>query len=308
MTDSLVASALLSSERGDKVRKMEMAVEEAEDMTFTWEMDFFAEDLRRTIDFARLRCMPREQVLQRVLDVDSEEMDAYVYRLRELALTTAEFEFLTEAMTCVANRTVTAAPDVRSKVDKLLLALVRLLPSELAMRFAEPYLEHARKTRRRWAYAAFRGKVLSAEAAAKLARVFKKTGDKAALPFVIAAPESLRLLGPEFLLEELAGKDQHYWRGRVLQTLLSYDRTAAIALSQSYPMEFVHAAGRTEDKSLVPAIRSLFEANAQNPKFLGMYTWALGKLKASEELDRLEQLFRSKGLLKDGARQTAGGR
>jgi hypothetical protein len=158
-------------------------------------------------------------------------------------------------------------------------------------------LDHPRKTRRKWAYAAFRGKPLSAEAALKLGRIFQRTRDKAALPFIIAAPESLQLLGPEFLLGKLVANDQNYWRARVLQTLLSCDRNAAVVLSRRYPVEFVRSAGRTQDVSLIPVIQSLFEANAHNFGFLATYTWALGKLKASEELDRLEQFFRDKGLL-----------
>jgi hypothetical protein len=89
-----------------------------------WELEFFASDLRRTFKFARLRCMPRKEVLQRVLDANGEQMDSYVYRLRELGLTTTESELLTEAMTRLARLTATAGPDVRSRVAKLLLRLV----------------------------------------------------------------------------------------------------------------------------------------------------------------------------------------
>jgi hypothetical protein len=67
-----------------------------------------------------------------------------------------------------------------------------------------------------------------------------------------------------FLPEELSGREQEYWRARVLQTLLAYDRHSAVTLSQRYPLESVRAAGRSGDGALIPAIRSLFEFHCRD--------------------------------------------
>jgi hypothetical protein len=134
----------------------------------------------------------------------------------------------------------------------VLLRLVRALPSELAVRFAEPYVDHPRKGRRQWAYVALREKHISPEVARKCADSFRRTGDQEALMLIARNPECVLEVGPEFLLSNL---NEKYWRARVLEALIGHDRTAALFWSRKYPLEFAHALGRTCDRSLLEPLR-----------------------------------------------------
>jgi hypothetical protein len=266
----------------------------SEPIDTSWHELILVHQLDRTIKFARLRCLPRQHIIEQVLNMDNDDLDAYLYRLRELEPTISELEFIADAMTGLASKYESASPETKLKVDKALLRLIHLLPAELAYRFAEPYLDHPRKTRRKWAYAALRGKPLAGTAVEKFARVFRELNDKATLPFITMNPQCVQALGADFLLRRLNEKDQGYFRARVLGALLSYDRVAAVALSHNYPWEFVYAAGRSGDKSLLLEVRGLFEANAQNGEFLSIYAWALGKLGADDDLNSLEQFVERK--------------
>jgi hypothetical protein len=265
------------------------------DAPLSEDLSFYGLD--RTIRFARLRCTPRQELIERVLDLealDYEALDAYAFRLTELGLTSPEFKFLAASMTEIARKTETASPEVRAIVDKALLRLVRLLPPALADQFARPYLDHKRKTRRKWAYATLREKRLSRRTTTKLANVFRETGDRAILGLITKTPECVRLLGARFLIDRLNSKDEEHWRGRVLECLLTYDRDEAIALAPKFPWEFTYATGRSGDSSLLPVIQSLFKSNSKSGAFVSIYAWCLGKIGAREEIDVLERFIRKK--------------
>jgi hypothetical protein len=139
--------------------------------------------------------------------LDYEALDAYAFRLTELELNSPELKFLAASMTEIARKTETASPEVKGFVDRALLRLVRLLPAALANRFARPYLDHKRKTRRKWAYVTLREKQLSRRTATKLAKVFRETGDRAILGLITRTPECVRILRARFLdsLPSIAG-------------------------------------------------------------------------------------------------------
>jgi hypothetical protein len=261
------------------------------------ELELFGLGLDRTIRFARLRCVPRHEVIERALTVDSldpEQLDACAFRLTELELTPTELRFLAASMTEIARETENASPEIKGVVDRAFLRLVSLLPTQLADRFARPYLGHKRKGRRRWAYLTLREKHISQRTASTLARVFRETKDKAVLGMLTRTPECVRLLGARFLIDRLNGKGERHWRGRVLECLLTYDRDEAIALAPQLPWEFVYAAGRSGDGSLLPIVRSLFKTNSNTVDFVSIYAWCLGKIGAVEEIDALERFVREK--------------
>jgi hypothetical protein len=267
------------------------------DAILSQELELFGLDLDRTIRFARLRCMPRHEVIERALTLDTldpEQLDAFAFRLTELNLTPAELRFMAASMTEIARKTESASPEVKGMVDKALLRLLRLLPTTLANKFARPYLGNRRKGRRRWAYFTLRGKHISRRTAGTLAKVFRETGDKAILGTLTRTPECVRLLGASFLIDRFKGKDEAHWRGRVLECLLTYDRGQAIGLAPQFPWEFIYAAGRSGDGSLLPIVQSLFKSNSKTRDFVSIYAWCLGKIGALEEIDVLERFIREK--------------
>lgn len=259
---------------------------EFRDIRVTWAL----EELGHTIRFARIRCMTFHEILARLSQFDpADNHGAYVQRLSELTLTESDVESLVGVMNGLAGRAEREPSAIKLRIDKLLLRLVRLLPADVAMCFAEPFVKHRRKARRMLAYSALRKKQVSKTMAANLANAFAKTREQEALQLIARNPERVPEVGGEFLLKNL---DEPYWRTRVLEALLLYDRQNAISFAQLYPFEFAYAVGRCEDKSLLGHLCALVEANSNDLKFLSIYAYALGKLGGRQELDSLECFVR----------------
>jgi hypothetical protein len=249
-------------------------------------------ELRRTIRYARLRCLSPSDVIARFADFAHEDdLSQYIARLLELKLTASELQLLVTVMEQLASQSEKSRSRTKLRIDRVLLRLVRALPSDLAVRFAEPYLDHPRKGRRRWAYIALREKRISEGVAAKCADSFRRTADQEALILIARNPERVVLVGAEFLLKNL---DDKYWRARVLEALIVHNRASALSWSRQYPFEFAHAVGRTGDASLVGALGSLFEANSNDLEFVSIYAYALGKVGAAAELDALDKFVQAK--------------
>lgn len=249
-------------------------------------------ELDRTMRFARLRCLSRCEIIRLVCDpTEMEHLTDHIGRLKEFILTEPEVKSLVAGMERLARHSEASPTKLKSKVDRTLLRLVRILPSDLANSFAEPYVNHPRKARRKWAYSALREKQISDTIATKLADAFRRTGDQETLELIARNPERVAGVGATFLLSNVVDR---YWRARILEALLVNDRSSALALSRQYPFEFAHAVGRTGDASLLDALRSIFEVSSNNLEFLSIYAYALGKIGARDELESLEHFIGEK--------------
>ncbi len=247
--------------------------------------------LNRTIQYARLRCLSPDEITDRIAKLDEgDDVNDYVHRLSEIGLADSELERLVDAMNGLAQRSENAPSKLKAKLDRTLLRLVRLLPSNLANRFAEPFVDHRRKARRQWAYSELREKHISQTIAVKLLKVFHETGDQEALQLIARNPERVPEIGADVLLENL---DEEYWRTRVVEALLLHDRQTALSFSHQYPFEFAHAAGRIEDTSLLSPLCELFEHNRDDLEFISIYAYALGKLRGKDQLQSLEEFIAS---------------
>jgi len=144
----------------------------------SFKTEIFLDKLGRTVRYAKLRCLSPTEIFDRIagLDLDPEVTD-YVYRISELRLTGSNLEHLLGAMKNLANRSESSSSKVRAKIDRILLRLVRLLPTDIGNNFAEPFVDHRLKSRRRWAYSSLRQKPISKIIAVKLANVFKQHGE-----------------------------------------------------------------------------------------------------------------------------------
>ena len=252
----------------------------------SFKTEIFLDKLGRTVRYAKLRCLSPTEIFDRIagLDLDPEVTD-YVYRISELRLTGSNLEHLLGAMKNLANRSESSSSKVRAKIDRILLRLVRLLPSDIGNNFAEPFVDHRLKSRRRWAYSSLRQKPISKIIAVKLANVFKQHGDQDALKLIARNPKRVTDVGGEFLLANI---NEEYWRARVVEALLDYDRPTALLIAKRYPFEFAHAVGSSGDDSLVSYLTDLFPANQDDMEFISIYAFALGKLGAIAELEALE--------------------
>jgi len=252
----------------------------------SFKTEIFLDKLGRTVRYAKLGCLSPTEIFDRIagLDLDPEVTD-YVYRISELRLTGSNLEHLLGAMKNLANRSESSSSKVRAKIDRILLRLVRLLPTDIGNNFAEPFVDHRLKSRRRWAYSSLRQKPISKIIAVKLANVFKQHGDQDALKLIARNPKRVTDVGGEFLLANI---NEEYWRARVVEALLDYDRPTALLIAKRYPFEFAHAVGRSGDDSLVSYLTDLFPANQDDMEFISIYAFALGKLGAIAELESLE--------------------
>lgn len=249
-------------------------------------------ELDRTIQYAHLRCLSPDEIIDRIAKLDEgDDANDYVHRLSEMELADSELERLVDAMDSLAQRSENAFSKLKGKLDRTLLRLVRLLPSDLANRFAMPFVDHPRKARRQWAYSALRKKQISQAIAVKLLKVFHETGDQEALHLIARNPEHVPEIGADVLLENL---DDEYWRARVVEALLLHDRQSALSLSRQYPFEFAHAAGRVEDTSLLGSLCELLDDNRDSLEFLSIYAYALGKLRGKDQLESLEEFIASR--------------
>ena len=248
-------------------------------------------ELNRTIQYAYIRCLSVSEIVDRISElIEETDENVYIQRLAEIDLTESDFHSLIDAMNRLAMRSENSPSRLKGKIDHALLRLVRLLPSDIANDFAEPYVNHPRKARRKWAYSALRGKQISQTIAAKLVKVFHETADQEVLLLIARNPERVPEVGAEFLLKNI---EEEYWRARVVEAMLIHDRSAGLSLSDHYPFEFAHSVGRVGDKSLIGPLCDLFEANSDNLEFLSIYAYALGKLGAKAELKALEQFIES---------------
>lgn len=251
--------------------------------------------LDRAIQRALLRCLSPDEITERIAKLDEgDDANDYVRRLSEMELPDSEWDRLVDAMDSLAQRSEDVPSRLKAKLDRTLLRLVRLLVRlrqiDLANHFAEPFVDHRRKARREWAYAALRKKQISQSIAVKLLKVFHQTGDQEALQLIVRNPERVPEIGADVLMENL---DEEYWRARVVAALLLHDRQSALSLSHQYPFEFAHAVGRVEDTSLLSSLSDLLDDNQDDLEFLSIYAYALGKLRAKDQLESLEEFLAS---------------
>lgn len=244
-------------------------------------------EVLRTIDYARLRCLSFDEILDRLSKSgEGDSSVQYIACLSEMTLTESNCDALLSFMNSMANRAEISTSRNKSRIDSMLRQLLRLLPAEFASRFAEPFAEHKRKGPRQWVYLSLRHVPISSQLASRLANAFVTTGDQAALELIARNPQRVVESNPLFLLSNLK---EEYWRARVLEALITYDRSQAIVLAPKYPVEFAHAVGRSRDKSMLDLLVSLYQQNSNSLEFLGIYAYALGKVGADKELQLLSK-------------------
>ena len=235
-------------------------------------------ELERTVEYAYIRCLSPVEIIKKITDLNQDDdPGGYIARLLELKLKESELSLLARSMTKLARRSEEAPPALKRKLDRVILRLVRILPPEVAAHFAAPYLDHRSKYQRFWAYSALRNKPIPQGMAEKLVNVFRRTGDEEALELIARNGERVLETDSEFLLANITEK---YWRTRVIESLLIHQRPVALALASRYAFEFAHAAGRVGDRALRRTLRELLRTNCDDPNFLSIYAYALGKIGA----------------------------
>ncbi len=249
-------------------------------------MQMTIQELTRTIEFAKLRCLDFNCLTEKLL-ASSDNIDtSIVNRLKEMSLSETENKRLVEVCDELSERARTGSSSFREKVDRTINRILRILPTYISYPFAIEYLSDSLKRRRAWAYTAMRGVELSPDLLPDLVEVFDQRKDQEALQFIVRNPPLVIELDPGFLLSNL---NDQYWKARTIEALLQNDRDAGLRVADEYPIEFAHAVGRLRDQSLLKPLSALLEPNAMSIAFLSIYSYALGRLAAIDELERVSQ-------------------
>ncbi len=248
------------------------------------------QELSRTIEFAKLRCLDFNQLTEKLLTSNANIDTSIVNRLKEMSLSELENKRLVEACDELSERARTGPSSFREKVDRTINRILRILPNGISYPFAIEYLSDSLKRRRAWAYTALRSKELSPILLPDLVEVFDQWRDQEALQLIARNPPLVIELDPGFLLSNL---NDQYWKARAIEALLQHDRDAGLRVAEEYPIEFAHAVGRLRDKSLLTPLSTLLEPNAMSISFLSIYSYALGRLGALDELERVSQYVKA---------------
>ena len=248
------------------------------------------QELTRTIEYAKLRCLDFNGLVERLLASINDIDTSIVNRLKEMSLSGEENIRLIEVCDELSERTRISSSQFREKVDRTINRILRILPNDMSYPFAINYLNDRLKRRRAWAYSAMRGKELALNLLPELVDIFDQRKDQEALQLIARNPPLVIELDPGFLLSNLS--DQ-YWRARTIEALLRGDRNAGLRLADEYPIEFSHAVGRLRDKSLLKPLTALLEHNATSISFLSIYSYALGRMGALAELEHISQYVRA---------------
>ena len=118
------------------------------------------QELTRTIELAKLRCLDFDCLVERLLESRSNIDTSVVNRLKEMTLTDLEYKKLSEVCEELSERARSGHASFREKVDRTINRILRILPNDMSYQFAINYLNDRLKRRRAWAYSAMRGKEL----------------------------------------------------------------------------------------------------------------------------------------------------
>ena len=106
--------------------------------------------LEKTMEYANIRCLSSVELINKISSFDQDDDPAgYIARLLELELNESEPSLLARAMTELARRSEGAPSTLKRKLDRILLRLVRMLPSELAAYFAAQHQSIDEETNQR---------------------------------------------------------------------------------------------------------------------------------------------------------------
>ncbi|MER9253983.1 hypothetical protein NKI59_19540 [Mesorhizobium sp. M0598] len=250
------------------------------------------EDIDRSIRLAEIRCLPFDVLLTRIERLwEDDAAQEIVYRACSEAFEHNQLCALAESARRLAEAAGQLASGKKTSVDRAVKRILSRMPGPIAAPIVEPWLSHARKFRRQIAYRVLRASGFPEALGAKLLEHFERTADQECLHLLARNPHALLATDAVRVLDSV--KDE-YWRMRMVQAVMITDTSRSRILAADYPHEFVWAAGRQKDKSLLPDMRRLKAGHSSDLSFVSLYAWALGQLGAADDLAAL-RLSMAKG-------------
>jgi hypothetical protein len=232
--------------------------------------------LPRSIELAEIGVLPFAELLARVAHIWTEDdptlvIDQVIRRER-----TEEQQI---ALIRVLEELVVEADNLRGRdrivADRTIYRLLHLLPKPLAGALVLRCAESKRSMQRQAAYRFYKSHGIEPGVVGMMLDDYRHRPRQAILNVIARDPNAVAEADPEFLLHELVDR---YWRMRVFQALLQADPEKAEALAFQYPIEYLWAATRERDETVLPMLRQLLDANMEDPEFVGWSLWAFSKL------------------------------
>lgn len=248
-----------------------------------------APQIYNALNMARVRCMPFTDLVWNLRELERTQNAAQIVDcLCQLSLTKEEQSLLAPALKSLLERAETFPSKSKAQIDRYASRILKRLDAEFAEDIAGPFFTHTRKARRQMAFDAFKKAGVTPSLGCHLWVLYQEHGDQEYLQLIARNPDALLRLPIERILEEL---DEEYWRARVIQALLEANSELALVseIALAYPIEFVHAVGRTRNDCFLPLLLDIFSTNKTKIDFLSIFTWCLGALKAETYLDMVEE-------------------
>jgi hypothetical protein len=248
------------------------------------EMHRRLQEFEAAVEMAAIRCLTRQELLQRLRDsLGGPDDGPLLYQLERCDLSSDDLSSVAEIAMSLVN--IQGLPSrARQRIDSRLKRLLRVLPREFSNPIVWQLLESRHKSRRDIGYRVLCRTGLTATQAENLVNRFREIPDQGALELVVRSPDVLQRADTAYILESL---DDEYWRARAIEVLLGSDMEVAIHLGSKYPFEMAHAIGRSRNPLFVEFLRDLAAKHRENLEFASICAWAFGHLGASNELSSL---------------------
>ncbi|HYI12117.1 MAG TPA: hypothetical protein VEK57_23895 [Thermoanaerobaculia bacterium] len=251
----------------------------------SWRLESILADIDRSIEMAEVRLRPTTQLIDSLPSILTDaDSDRILYHLEEVQLEPAEAESLVKQVEILAGAWEKLPSREKARADGVLWRLVKAIPEPHLSKIAISFLVHPRKRRREMAYKVLRRTDIPVTLLDDLITLYETTGDEQLLHLIARNPALVVAADERYLLGEIATS---YWQMRVVEVLLLEQPERALALAFEYPSRFVHAVGRREADEYLPLLRRLFAPNRNDPRFLGIYAWALGRVGDTAALEEL---------------------
>jgi len=178
----------------------------------------------------------------------------------------------------------------KQKFDRYLSKILTILHTEVVTPIAVEFVQHKRKYRRLIGLKILNQKDLNLEIISILLNQYKIRRDQEIINTIARSKSasSLHIKELVFLLKEASDA---YWKCRIIEHLLKkgISKLTTVDLASRYPMESIRAIGRIRKKEYLEYIIPSAKEFITDSKKIGLVIWALGKIGAKKELEKLER-------------------
>ncbi len=255
-------------------------------------------EVKKDIERAKFNCLALNELIE-LLKISSfsifNHCDDILNRIGDYIYIEKYSDVQIEYLISLVEQTIKEGEETpskhRYKSDSLLKKLLRILPSEISYEYGMLCFEHRRKSRREIGFDYFKRNAQCKESVEKLLELYRMTFDKRILE-LIARNYKVGFLEPEDLNFILSEIDEGYWRTRIIEVLIEDGlEENTIKILNKYPYESIYAMGRLGDDSMLPIIKDHLEGFISDLESIGLVFWALGKVGAKDEINKLAQMF-----------------